>query len=198
MIQPQEKTNDRSCQLSVVIPVYHSYNCLPELISRLHLILRSHLHYYEIILVDDASQDLSWRIIEAQSKIDPLIRGIHRQQNGGKDQAIWDGLQIALGSIIVIMDDDLQHDPQDIIPLFQSIQSGYDLCYAVYLKNRQNWLKNSGSWLHGKFASYFGNKSPILYLSPFKSLDRKLLKKSFKHNTLILIWMDFASGKHKI
>jgi undecaprenyl-phosphate 4-deoxy-4-formamido-L-arabinose transferase len=72
------------------------------------------------------------------------------------------------------MDDDLQHDPEDIPRLYRKIIEGYDICYANYRKKRQKLYKNFGSYLAGKVARWVLSKPDDIYMSPFKIIRREV------------------------
>src|SRR5215217_481497 len=98
--------------LSIVIPVYNAADCLQELVKRIAESLE--ILPYEIILVNDGSSDNSWNEITAICDQDKGITGVSLKKNSGQDKAIMAGLQFVKGDYVVIMDDDLQHDPKDI------------------------------------------------------------------------------------
>lgn len=159
-------------QISVVIPVYRSQEIVEPLCRALLTALSSLRH--EIILVDDCSPDDSWAVIKSVAAQHEQIRGIHLRRNAGQDRAIMAGLNFAMGDYVVIMDDDLQHDPEDIPRLYQKITEGYDVCYANYRKKRQKLYKNFGSYLAGKVAQRVLSKPNHIYMSPFKIIRREV------------------------
>lgn len=153
-------------QISVVIPVYRSQEIVDPLCHALLTALSS--FKYEVILVDDCSPDHSWAAIKRVAAQHEQIRGIHLRKNAGQDRAIMAGLNFARGDYVVIMDDDLQHDPEDIPRLYRKIIEGYDVCYANYRKKLQKLYKNFGSYLAGKVARWVLSKPDDIYMSPFK------------------------------
>src|SRR5687767_11679644 len=98
--------------LSIVIPVYNSENCLDELNQQISEKLGA--TSYELILVNDKSKDNSWEKIVSLTMINHKVKGISLKKNSGQDNAIMAGLGHASGEYVVIMDDDLQHSPGDI------------------------------------------------------------------------------------
>lgn len=159
-------------QISVVIPVYRSREIVEPLCRALLNSLSS--LRYEIILVDDCSPDDSWAVIKRVAAQHEQIRGIHLRKNAGQDRAIMAGLNFAKGDYVVIMDDDLQHDPEDIPRLYRKIIEGYDVCYANYRKKRQKFYKNFGSYLAGRVARWVLSKPNDIYMSPFKIIRREV------------------------
>jgi undecaprenyl-phosphate 4-deoxy-4-formamido-L-arabinose transferase len=100
---------------------------------------------YEVILVNDGSRDRSWAMIEQACDAHPAVRGINLRINTGQHNAIMAGLRAASGALIVVMDDDLQHAPEDIAKLQARIGEGYDLCYAAFRQPQHARWKTAGS-----------------------------------------------------
>src|SRR5690348_16656786 len=109
-------------QLSIIVPVYRSAECLPELARRIEREVGSCFQSYELILVNDARPDSSWEVILSLACEHDFITGVNLRKNAGQDNAIMAGLNLAKGQVIVIMDDDLQHDPSDITVLHRQIE----------------------------------------------------------------------------
>ena len=133
--------------LSIVIPVYNSERIVPELVRRVAAAVgaqRPELKY-ELVLVNDGSADRSWSMIEQACDAYPAVRGINLRINSGQHNAIMAGLRAASGAVIVVMDDDLQHAPEDIGQLHAKIGEGYDLCYAAFRRSQHALWKTAGS-----------------------------------------------------
>ena len=160
--------------ISIVIPVYNSEKCLDELNHQITKELGD--SRYELILVNDKSADNSWNKIISLAAINPHIKGISLKKNSGQDNAIMAGLAQANGEYIVIMDDDLQHSPADILKLYDKCTEGYDIVYGLFPKKKQSLWKNAGSNLNDFLAEVFLKKPKGLYLSPFKVVSRALVK----------------------
>lgn len=161
--------------LSIVIPVYKSEKILSELYNRLTKVLSSLTDGYEIIFVNDCSPDNSWQILSNLADSDPHVNAILLRKNSGYDNALMAGMRFVGKSYVVIMDDDLQHNPSDISILFKEIKKGYDVVYAKFLRKRQSFIKNFGSWFNDKLAEKIINKPAGLYLSPFKILKKEIV-----------------------
>jgi len=130
---------------------------------------------FELILVNDQSKDNSWQVINKLTKKYQNIIGINLRKNSGQDNAIFAGTNYVKGQYIVIMDDDLQHSPSDILRLYEEIKKGYDVCYANFEKKKQALWKNVGSWLNGKMAEIIIDKPKDIYLSPFKIIKKEII-----------------------
>lgn len=121
-------------EISVISPVYNSADIIPELLKRLHAVLRSITQHYEIILVDDASTDGSAEIISTHQQQDTRIQAIYLKRNGGQHPAILRGLLQAKGAICIVMDCDLQDPPEAIPQLYQKMTSDTDAVFAIRRK----------------------------------------------------------------
>jgi len=169
-------------QISVVIPVYNSSDCLDELATRLTNVLEDLGKSYEIILVDDGSLDNSWEKITQLSKVYRQLKGIKLRKNFGQDSAIMAGLNYSSGESVIIMDDDLQHDPADICSLLSGLEKGHDVCYAYFNSKKQSWFKNFGSWFNDKVANVILKKPKEIYLSPYKAIKREVVVEIVKYD----------------
>ncbi len=165
--------------ISIVIPVYNSQDNLIELARQVHDALAE--MSYELILVNDGSKDESWRIIAQLCSRNPNVIGVNLRKNCGQDNAIMAGLSYATGEFTVIMDDDIQHSPYDIIKLYDECRKGYDVCYAHFLKKNQALWKNMGSWFNGKIADVLIDKPRHIYLSPFQIIRKEVVDEILKY-----------------
>jgi glycosyltransferase involved in cell wall biosynthesis len=118
---------DTSVYLSIVVPLYNEEESAEKLLSGILEVGDQFDFPYEVILVDDGSEDRTWQIIEDLKKTTPHLRGIKFRRNYGQTNALVAGCDHALGEIIVTMDGDLQNDPADIPLLLTKIEQGYDI-----------------------------------------------------------------------
>jgi len=137
--------------LSVVIPVYNSRESLPLLIARLEPVLRTVAQQYELILVNDGSRDGSWDVVRDLTEAHPWIRGLDLMRNYGQHNALLCGLRDAQHDIIVTMDDDLQHPPEEIPVLIAKLSEGFDVVYGTPKSHPHSFGRNLASRLT-KFA----------------------------------------------
>jgi glycosyltransferase involved in cell wall biosynthesis len=114
--------------ISVVIPLINERESLQELVSRLHSVLSGLSLQYEILLVDDGSNDGSWEEITRLHTQDARVKGIRLGRNYGKSPALNEGFSAAQGRVVITMDADLQDDPDELPELYRMItEEGYDL-----------------------------------------------------------------------
>jgi glycosyltransferase involved in cell wall biosynthesis len=120
-----------SSDLSVVVPVYNSEASLPLLVQRLDVVLKNLGGQFEVLLVNDDSQDNSWKVIEKLSQMYPAVRGIALARNYGQHNALLCGIRAARFAIIVTIDDDLQDRPEEIPNLIAPLAKDWDVVYGV-------------------------------------------------------------------
>lgn len=114
--------------ISVVVPLYNEVESLPELTSWIAKVMAANRFTYEIILVDDGSNDGSWEMIHKLSDGNHYIKGIRFRRNYGKSAALNTGFAKAEGNVVITMDADLQDSPEEIPELYRRItEEKYDL-----------------------------------------------------------------------
>jgi glycosyltransferase involved in cell wall biosynthesis len=117
--------------ISVVVPAYNSELSLPELTRRLQPVLDGTKAEYELILVDDASRDGTWNVIQDLVRTNPWVRGVHLMRNYGQHNALLCGIRFARYELTVTIDDDLQHPPEEIPKLLEKLSSDKDVVYGT-------------------------------------------------------------------
>lgn len=118
-------------EISVVIPIYNGSNEVTELAHRLEPVLASISKNFEVILVDDGSKDKSWALISELSKKYLWIKSLRHSRNFGQHATIFTGLAVCKGSLIVVMDGDLEEKPEDIPNFINALKGGADLAVGV-------------------------------------------------------------------
>jgi undecaprenyl-phosphate 4-deoxy-4-formamido-L-arabinose transferase len=131
--------------LSVVIPVYNSAQTLPDLVHALHRQLGTGEGSYEIVLVNDGSRDDSWHTICAVQAADSRVRGINLMRNYGQHNALLCGIRAARYDVIVTMDDDLQHPPEEVPKLLAKLTEGFDVVYGTPQHEQHGFLRDVAS-----------------------------------------------------
>lgn len=128
--------------LSVVVPVYRGEKLVEPLVERLSKSLPIFAKKYEVILVNDGSPDGSWGVIEQLAKRYKWVRGIRLMRNYGQHNATLCGVRLAQYEVIVTMDQDLQHPPEEIPVLLAELEKGFDVVYGAPKKLPQGFLRN--------------------------------------------------------
>src|SRR5688572_8055283 len=113
--------------ISVVIPIHNEEPALLPLYDRLTRVLEALQRSYEVIFVDDASTDRSFELLANLAETDPRLKVIRLRRNFGQTAALAAGFDEAQGEIIISLDGDLQHEPEDIPALLAKIDEGYDI-----------------------------------------------------------------------
>jgi glycosyltransferase involved in cell wall biosynthesis len=128
-------------EISLVIPLYNEAESLPELINWISQVMVDNHFTYEVILVDDGSDDSSWQVIEKIVQGNPAIQGIKFRRNYGKSAALHCAFQASSGEVVITMDADLQDSPDEIPGLYVLIkEKGYDLVSGWKKKRYDNAL----------------------------------------------------------
>ena len=173
--------NDRiergSVAYSVVVPVYRSGAWLAELVSRIEAALRPSGEVFEVILVNDASPDeITWPKIEELAARHSWVRGYDMLYNVGQFVAIMCGLEQARGELIITMDDDLQHPPEELPKLIQALREEPGLvCVAgLYDSKQHSWLRNAGSRLYAFILARLYGKDAAIKTTSFRIMRREL------------------------
>ncbi len=162
--------------LSIVIPIHNEEPAILRLYDRLTSVMERVNQKYEIIFVDDASVDRSYELLSNLVETDGRLKVIRLRRNFGQTAALSAGFDEAQGSVIVSMDGDLQHDPDDLPLLLAKIEEGYDIA-SGWRKQRNdnlvmrkipsriaNWLmsKVSGIDLHDFGTTFKAYRSEII------------------------------------
>jgi glycosyltransferase involved in cell wall biosynthesis len=131
--------------VSVVVPVYNAAATLPELAARLEAVLAGLAPGSEILLVNDGSRDESWQVILDLAARGPRVRGIDLMRNYGQHNALLCGIRAAAGAVMVTLDDDLQHPPEEIPKLLDALTSEVDVVYGTPLAEQHGLLRDVAS-----------------------------------------------------
>ena len=156
---------------SVVIPCYNSGTSLRELVMRLGAVFRQMGQDYEIILVNDASPNPStWPLVKSVAEEHDWVKAVNLTRNFGQQSATLCGMGLANGNYVITMDDDLQHQPEDI-PLLIA-KKNHDIVIA-HLKGRKDPLFNQlTSRIKGYFDYLILGKPKHIRMSSFRLLSR--------------------------
>ena len=176
----------KSLHISVVTPVYGCGDSLIELYNRLIRTLSRISNDYEIIMVNDASPDDAWDTIKSLAEMDSRVKGINLSRNFGQHYAITAGLDFSSGDWAVVMDCDLQDQPEEILKFYDKAKEGFDIVIGRR-ENRQdkilkkitskfffhvyNWLTDSEiNFRIGNFGIY--SKKVIESVKRFREQNR--------------------------
>src|SRR5271165_4243132 len=135
--------------LSLVIPVHNEEHSILPLYDRLTRVLVEMRRQYEILFVDDASNDRSFELLANLVQTDPHLKVLRLRRNFGQTAALAAGFHEARGKVVIAMDGDLQHAPEDIPSLMAKIDEGYDIA--------SGWRKERVDNAMRKFPSRIAN-----------------------------------------
>ena len=133
--------------VSVVIPVYNAELALDSLCAQLLPAMEQITDQFEVLLVEDCSQDDSWGRVQELARGDSRVRGIRLSRNYGQHNALLCGIRAARFEVIVTMDDDLQHPVSEIPVVLSKLQEGYDVVYGTPHQETHGLLRNLASQL---------------------------------------------------
>jgi glycosyltransferase involved in cell wall biosynthesis len=137
--------NARPSGLSVVVPAYRSEEILPHFVERLQPVLSRITSAYELVLVNDSSPDGSWNVICELAKRHPWIHPINLMRNYGQHNALLCGIRATQYDVIVTIDDDLQHPPEEIPKLLALLAEGFDVVYGTPQNEEHGILRDLAS-----------------------------------------------------
>ena len=126
-------------QYAVVIPMFNEQENIAELYQRLTAVMQGLGGSYQIILVDDGSTDQSFSMMKALHEQDSRVKVVNLSRNFGHHLALTAGIDYANGDAVILMDADLQDQPEEIPKLMEKFNEGYDVVYGVR-KNRKESL----------------------------------------------------------
>lgn len=151
--------------LSLIIPLLNEEDSLKELYNWIISVMKSNNYSYEIIFIDDGSNDNSWSIIEELGTKDSNVKGIRFMKNFGKSQALHAGFAKAQGEVVITMDADLQDSPDEIPGLYGMIQTqNFDLISGWKKKRYDSVLAKN---LPSKLFNWAARKTSGVELNDF-------------------------------
>lgn len=189
-----------SVLISIVSPVYKAETIVAELSRRVVESVTSVTSDFELILVCDGSPDDSWKEICKVCSTDKRIKGIKLTRNFGQDYAIEAGLSVAKGEWVVVMDCDLQDDPQDIPTLYAKALEGYDVVFALRKERKDGFFKKLSSKAFYSVFNYLTDTKQDSRIGNFGIFHSKVIRcveqmhDSVRNFTTMIHWTGFDIG----
>jgi glycosyltransferase involved in cell wall biosynthesis len=150
--------------ISVVVPLFDEDESLPELEAWIARVMNDNNFTYEIIMVDDGSNDNSWQVIENLSQKNSNVKGIKFRRNYGKSAALHTGFSVTKGDVIITMDADLQDSPDEIPVLYKKIiEENFDVVSGWKKKRYDPFIKRFTS----KFYNWVSRRVTKIHLHDF-------------------------------
>jgi dolichol-phosphate mannosyltransferase len=161
---------------SIIAPIYNELNNLPLLYSRVQAVMAQTGEPWELILVDDGSQDGSTEVIRQLAREDERVRPIIFARNFGHQIAVTAGMDYCQGQAAVVIDADLQDPPEVILQMIEKWRQGYQVVYAVRTEREgESWFKKTtASWFYRMIDKITDVRIP-LDTGDFRLIDRKVL-----------------------
>jgi glycosyltransferase involved in cell wall biosynthesis len=149
--------SDPLIQYSVVVPFYNEQENIPPLYMKLTEVMDALGEPYELVFVDDGSKDDSFKILSEIYEHDRRVNLVRLRRNFGQTPALKAGFDFARGEVIISMDGDLQHDPEEIPRFLEKIAEGYDLVSGWRYQRHDHWLtqqipSRAANWMMSKVS----------------------------------------------
>src|SRR5438046_4579989 len=150
-------SSEPEIRYSIVVPFFNEQENIPPLYMKLTEVMDSIGDPYELVFVDDGSRDNSFRVLSEIFDQDRGVKLSRLRRNFGQTPALKAGFDFAPGNIIISMDGDLQHDPEEIPRFLEKIEEGYDLVSGWRYARRDHWLMRQipsriANWLMAKLS----------------------------------------------
>ena len=173
---------------SVVVPVYNSEHTLQELYTRLEKVFREVIkEEFELILVDDGSKDRSFEVMQELRAKDNRVRIIQMARNFGQHPALLCGFAHVKGDFVVTMDDDLQHQPEELPKMINVMRErdDVDAIIASYEGRKHGFIRKLGTKFSVWATSKMLGKDPDLQITSYRLIRRFLVDAMVKTNTYL-------------
>lgn len=167
-------------EISVIIPVFNAAACVGKLISEVHAVLTHFGKSFEIIVVDDCSKDHSWQVIKEVCSSHENIKAFSLAKNFGQHKATLCGFYNSRGNIVITIDDDFEHDPKDIVALYNSITTiDRDVVYAMPKNIKKSLTRRAVTAFYKSISKV---ENPYAGLgSSFRALKKDLVTNIVSH-----------------
>lgn len=132
--------NEPPIRYSIVVPFYNEQENIPPLYVKLTEVMDALGERYELVFVDDGSKDKTFKVLSDIYEHDPRVNIVQLRRNFGQAPALKAGFDFARGDIIISMDGDLQHDPEEIPRFLEKIEEGFDLVSGWRVTRTDHWL----------------------------------------------------------
>ena len=140
-------------EISIVIPVCNEEENVRELFLKIRKVLEERNKIYEVIFVDDGSEDRTFEVLKELSKENRQLKALRFRKNFGKSAALSAGFELAQGNLVITLDGDLQDDPEEIPNFLEKIKEGYDLVVGWRSERRDPLRKKLASKIFNKLTS---------------------------------------------
>jgi dolichol-phosphate mannosyltransferase len=133
-----------AADISIIVPAFNEADNIMPLAREVAAAMRPLGRAYELVFVDDASTDGTWKQIGEARRLDAHVRGLRHARNAGQSAALWTGIQATTSPIIATLDGDLQNDPADLPRLIAELER-VDFVSGMRLSRQDTWLRKVSS-----------------------------------------------------
>jgi glycosyltransferase involved in cell wall biosynthesis len=149
--------SDSTLKYSIVVPFFNEQENIPPLYMKLTEVMDAIGESYELVFVDDGSRDNSFKVLSDIYEHDHRVNLVRLRRNFGQTAGLKAGFDFARGEIIISMDGDLQHDPEEIPRFLEKIEEGFDLVSGWRYARRDHWLmrqvpSRAANWMMAKLS----------------------------------------------
>ncbi|HKJ83472.1 MAG TPA: glycosyltransferase family 2 protein [Mariprofundaceae bacterium] len=187
--------------ISLVVPAYNEAECIDSSIDRIHQVMKTNHESFELVIVDDGSNDATWSKIVRASATYPTVKGLRLSRNFGKESAICAGLEQTSGDAVILLDADMQHPPELIPDMIQRWRKG-DVDVVEGVKSDRGRENLFSRLLAQVFYWLMGSLSGLDFAgaSDYKLLDRKVVEawKSMDERNLFFRAMSAWVGFNRV
>ncbi len=182
-----------------MVPVFNEEDNLGSLYSRIKETFQNTAYQFEVIFVDDGSEDQSLQVIERLCRQDPAVKFLSLSRNFGHQIALSAGLNVARGDAVILMDADLQHPPEVIPALIEKWREGFKNVYTIRKAEKTSWFKKYSSRIFYRVFHALTNLDIPMNSADFRLLDRDVvlsIRKIQERNRFLrglIFWTGFKS-----
>jgi glycosyltransferase involved in cell wall biosynthesis len=150
-------SEESTIRYSIVVPFFNEQENIPPLYMKLTEVMDAIGEPYEFVFVDDGSRDDSYKLLSEIYEHDRRVNVVRLRRNFGQTAALKAGFDFAQGEVIISMDGDLQHEPEEIPKFLEKIEEGFDLVSGWRYARRDHWLmrrlpSRTANWMMSKLS----------------------------------------------
>jgi glycosyltransferase involved in cell wall biosynthesis len=168
--------SDSPVRYSIVVPFFNEQENIPPLYVKLTEVMDTIGEPYELVFIDDGSKDNSFKVLSDIYEHDPRVNLVRLRRNFGQTPALKAGFDFARGEVIISMDGDLQHDPEEIPRFLEKIEEGFDLVSGWRVARTDGWLtRQLPSHIANRLMAKLSGVELHDFGTTFKAYRRELL-----------------------
>ncbi len=163
-------------ELSVAVPAYNEAQCLPELYDRVAAVAERAGLAWELVVADDGSTDGTRELLRQMAERDPRVKPVMLSRNFGHTPAYLAAMEHATGDWVVVMDSDLQDEPEVIPDMLAIARTGLDVVYAIKAKRQEGVLMRAAFSLYYRLAGRMSAVPQPAHAGPFCLMSRRVVE----------------------